>query len=304
MATGLQDAADTPEIAKLAASMKSKMLDDESKLGAMLTGLYAPDFAHNDPAIGFTHRKLDSSDVYFVANTSNHPVELKATLRSKGIAGEWWDPFTGKATAANTADLTANLAPYESRILVLSSESTAKPAAETSGAQSLEIASGWKVTFEKLNYTTDAGKSWSDDAKTRFFSGTATYQKTVDVPAGAKFSVLDFGAGTPLNPSRMSNGTRAWIDPPVREAAVVYINGKVAGSVWRAPFQVEVGELLHSGANEIKIVVANTAINELAGQTLPDYRLLRLKYGDRFQPQDMNNLEPLPSGILGKIVLR
>jgi hypothetical protein len=67
---------------------------------------------------------------------------------------------------------------------------------------------------------------------------------------------------------------------------------------------VEVGELLHSGANEIKIVVANTAINELAGQTLPDYRLLRLKYGDRFQPQDMNNLEPLPSGILGKIVLR
>ena len=219
-------------------------------------------------------------------------------------AGEWWDPFTGKATAANTADLTANLAPYESRILVLSSESTAKPAAETSGAQSLEIASGWKVTFEKLNYTTDAWKSWSDDAKTRFFSGTATYQKTVDVPAGAKFSVLDFGAGTPLNPSRMSNGTRAWIDPPVREAAVVYINGKVAGSVWRAPFQVEVGELLHSGANEIKIVVANTAINELAGQTLPDYRLLRLKYGDRFQPQDMNNLEPLPSGILGKIVLR
>ncbi len=32
--------------------------------------------------------------------------------------------------------------------------------------------------------------------------------------------------------------------------------------------------LLHSGANELKIVVANTAINELAGRAAPDYRLL------------------------------
>jgi hypothetical protein len=126
----------------------------------------------------------------------------------------------------------------------------------------------------------------------------------VDVPASAKYTTLDFGPGTPVQQARMSNGTRAWIDPPVREAAVVYINGKAAGSVWRAPFQVETGDLLHAGPNEIRIVVANTAINELAGQTLPDYRLLKLKYGDRFQPQDMNNLEPLPSGILGQMHLK
>ena len=47
--------------------------------------------------------------------------------------------------------------------------------------------------------------------------------------------------------------------------------------------------------------MANTAINELAGQSLPDYKLLKLKYGDRFQPQDMENLQPLPSGILGQV---
>ena len=304
LATGLQDAADTPEIAKLAASMKSNMVDDEAKLGATLTGLYTPDFAHNDPAIGFNHRKLDGADVYFVANTSNHPVQLKAVVRIKNIPGEWWDPFSGKVTAANTADLSCDLAPYESRILVLSPESAAKRAAPTPTAEPLEISTGWKLTFEKLNYTTDAGKSWSEDPKTHFYSGTATYEKTIDIPAGSKVTKLDFGLGTPLNPSRMSNGTRAWIDPPVREAAVVYVNGKLAGSAWRAPFEVELGDLLHQGLNDIKITVANTAINELAGQTLPDYKLLKLKYGDRFQPQDMNNLEPLPSGILGKIVLR
>jgi hypothetical protein len=51
----------------------------------------------------------------------------------------------------------------------------------------------------------------------------------------------------------------------------------------------------------LKIVVANTAINELAGRAAPDYRLLWLRYGKRFAPQDMDHLEPLPSGILAPL---
>ena len=50
--------------------------------------------------------------------------------------------------------------------------------------------------------------------------------------------------------------------------------------------------------------MANLAINELAKGPLPDYQALNAKYGERFQPQDMNNLQPLPSGILGSITLR
>jgi hypothetical protein len=305
MATGLQDAADTAEIVRTGKAMKATLVADDSKLGAALTGLYTPDFAAGDSAIGFIHRKLDSADVYFVANTSNRPVHMQAALRAKGVAGEWWDPFSGAVSGASSGSLSYDFAPYESRILVLSAESSAMPASEKRLTGVLDIGTGWKVTFDKLGYTTEAGgKSWSEDLKTRYYSGTATYVKTIDVSASAKFTVLDFGPGTPLQPSRMSNGTRAWIDPPVREAAVVSVNGKVAGAVWRAPFEVEVGSLLHPGANEIRIVVANTAINELAGQNMPDYKLLKLKYGDRFQPQDMNNLEPLPSGILGSVKLR
>jgi hypothetical protein len=309
MATGLQDAADSAEVARIAKSMKSTLVADDAKLGAAVAGLYTPDFAAGDSAMGFIHRKLEGADVYFVANTSNHAVHMKAAMRAKGVAGEWWDPFSGKVTGVASGVVAGSVnydfAPYESRILVLSSESTAKAAGEMPAGAGLDVSGGWKVTFDKLGYATEAaGKSWSDDPKTRYYSGTATYVKTIEVPASGKFTTLDFGLGTPLQPARMSNGTRAWIDPPVREAAVVSVNGKVAGSVWRAPFEVEVGGLLHAGANEIRIVVANTAINELAGQTMPDYRLLKLKYGDRFQPQDMNNLEPLPSGILGGLRLR
>ena len=58
-----------------------------------------------------------------------------------------------------------------------------------------------------------------------------------------------------------------------------------------------------AGENTIRVLVYNLAINELAKGPLPDYSALNAKYGERFQPQDMNNLQPLPSGLLGPVSL-
>jgi hypothetical protein len=96
---------------------------------------------------------------------------------------------------------------------------------------------------------------------------------------------------------------RAMLESPVREAAVIFVNGKRAGSIWRPPYELEIGALLHAGANTIRITVANLAINELAKGPLPDYKALNAKYGERFQAQDMNNLQSLPSGILAPVRL-
>jgi hypothetical protein len=96
---------------------------------------------------------------------------------------------------------------------------------------------------------------------------------------------------------------RALLESPVRESAVVYVNGQKAGSVWHPPYEVDVTHLLHAGPNQVRIVVGNSAINTLAGRAPKSYRLLNLRYGERFVPQDMNNLTPLPSGILGPIRL-
>ena len=41
----------------------------------------------------------------------------------------------------------------------------------------------------------------------------------------------------------------------------------------------------------------------MAGRRLPDYRLLNLRYGERFQAQDMDKVKPIPSGLLGPIRL-
>jgi hypothetical protein len=89
----------------------------------------------------------------------------------------------------------------------------------------------------------------------------------------------------------------------VHEAAVVWVNGKRAGSVWRPPYEIDVTSLLKTGDNSIKIVVANLALNEMAGKPLPDYKALNAQYGERFQAQDMNQVKPIPAGLVGPVRL-
>ena len=103
--------------------------------------------------------------------------------------------------------------------------------------------------------------------------------------------------------TRTGPGMRAWYDPPIREAAIVFINGKRAGSLWHPPYRLDVSPFLKSGQNHIEIHVYNTALNAWSALPPHDYKPLIAKYGDRFQMQDLNKVEPISSGILGTIHL-
>jgi hypothetical protein len=153
----------------------------------------------------------------------------------------------------------------------------------------------------------DTLKSWTADERTRYFSGVAVYGKTVDVPA-SMFSprqalLLDFGVPTPIPAGGPGARVQAWLDAPVREAVVVTVNGTRAGSVWCPPYVLDVTAWMRPGANTIRLDVANLAINHMAGHALPDYKLLNLRYGTRFDPQDMDKVQPVPAGLLGPIRL-
>jgi hypothetical protein len=96
---------------------------------------------------------------------------------------------------------------------------------------------------------------------------------------------------------------QTWFDPPVHEAAVVYVNDRRVGAVWCPPYALNLSTFLRSGNNKIRIVVANLALNYMAGRRLPDYRLLNLRYGERFQAQDMDKVQPVTAGLLGAVRL-
>ncbi len=321
----LEETRDTPRIQALAKELfetgkNTRFVREEQNLSNALQQMLPPDLSTGNasPAIGFMHRKLPFAEIYFVANMSNQPVDTEASVRVGGLQPEYWDPFTG-ATEATTykaengrISIPLKLAPYESRVLVFThAEAKGQPQIRSmSNIAPLDLSSDWDITFPSLKRTVHMThlRSWTANEQTLFYSGHAVYEKNVNVPAPFFTSkakiILDFGPGTPVEPSPgESNGMRALLESPVHESAIVFVNEKQAGAIWHPPYELDVTPLVRAGANQFRIVVGNLAINEMAGRALPDYHLLNMRYGERFVPQGMQNLRPLPAGIVGSIHL-
>jgi hypothetical protein len=101
-----------------------------------------------------------------------------------------------------------------------------------------------RVVFPKL-------MSWTDheDEGIKYYSGTGLYSRTLDVPA-----------------EWLASGREVHLDlGDVRELAEVFVNGKPAGILWKAPFRLEITTLLKPGGNELKIEAVNLWINRLVG---------------------------------------
>lgn len=110
----------------------------------------------------------------------------------------------------------------------------------------LSFPSDWGVTPQTLQL--DSLMAWrelplSDEGKA--FSGTATYATQFHLKAKAKHTryVLRLGR--------------------VEEIAVVSVNGRVADTLWCAPYTVDVTSLLRKGRNTIRIDVTSTWRNRL-----------------------------------------
>jgi hypothetical protein len=293
-----------------------------ASLGAELRKALTPDvsFEPASPDIGQHHRRAGDADVYFLANTANTPRAARLTVRSVGRV-EWWDPLTGAtrpadvgAVGADTMTVALDLAAYGSTVLVVARGPAPRPVRSTVAPASapapraVPIAGPWAIAFADAAIaprTRDALASWDADADTRFFSGVATYETTFELAAIARGATvtLDFGRGTAVTPNDRGPGMRTWLDAPIRDAAVVTINGQAAGAVWCPPFTLDVTALVNPGRNTLSIRVGNTALNHMAGRPLPDYRLLNLRYGERFQAQGMELVRPLPSGLVGPVQL-
>jgi hypothetical protein len=291
------------------------LVPDERNLGAALAGWLKPDFVvtPRTPEIGFIHRHLETGDLYFVANTGNQSRDVRASFRSSATHAEDWDPFSGKTYGVpNSREIHLTLEPYESRVLFFSDAPLTPVAAKSQiVGKHTDLRHNWKVTFTNSDHSIDMPilSSWSDYPQLRYYSGIATYRKTIDIPETytqpGHVVTLDFGEGTPVpKPSPLPRfNMRAYLDGPVREAARVFVNNQFAGYAWHPPYRLDLSPLIKAGKNELRIEVGNTAINQLAGESLPNYRLLYDRYGKLFEPQDMQNLAPLPSGITGQLTL-
>jgi hypothetical protein len=296
------------------------VLEENESFENELARLYPPDVAFSPRSrdIGFIHRHTDSSEIYFIANTSNQRVQATAKFRVMGKNSEWWDLFTGDATDAQVLHgwkygtfIPLDLEPYGSRLLVFTDRET--PSREVGPTElrrsdDLDISRDWDVTFEGTGkkMVMDYLRSWTEVEGMKFFSGRATYQRKVYIPSSLfrKGTQVDLNLGepTPL-PVQETPCFQAWLDAPVREAAEVYVNGRRAGTIWHPPYELDITPFIHQGENELRIVVGNTAVNEMAGSPLPNRAELTGRYGERFVDQGNKLVQSLPSGLTGPIRL-
>jgi hypothetical protein len=128
---------------------------------------------------------------------------------------------------------------------------------------------------------------WTDNSNPgiKYFSGTAAYTRTVNVPA-----------------AWLKSGHRILIDlGDVRDIAQVRVNGKETGITWAPPYQVDITSALHAGANHLQIAVTDEWTNRVMGDRLdPAHPILAGPLPPNFGPPPT---APPTSGLLGPITL-
>jgi hypothetical protein len=217
-------------------------------------------------------RAAEGTDVFFVSNTTTRGVNGNLTFAVDGRQPELWDPV--RATKHDLTDFTISggkttipleFAPAQSFLVVFRKPLAATPAAKTPNlptfTASMDIAGAWKVQFDpKLGGPAALQdfaslQDWTahSDPAIRYFSGTATYYKSFDVPSAA-MTAMELDLGT------------------VNHLARVKLNGKDLGVVWTAPWRAALPEgLLKEKGNQLVIEVTNVWANRLIGdEQLPD----------------------------------
>ena len=254
---------------------------------------------HEKGGIVFKHRTTGDSDIYFLANTSNHAAEVTVALRQTGRKPWLWDAVDGtmrEAVAFRQADgrtqLPLRLDASESVFVVLSGklapDAVGKAISNTPAKTDLATLEGpWTLHFEgqgapeTIVFNTLSDWSTHTNPAIRNYSGTASYETTFQLPATA--------AGQPLRLELSKVGV----------IATVELNGKPLGTVWTQPQELDISDTVRPGENQLRIRVTSTWNNRLvADASLP----LAERQSYVSQPYQFDPKAPLASsGLMGPV---
>jgi hypothetical protein len=298
------------------------------------------DFHSDWTQLDFVHRRYGGVDIYFVRNQGWTPIQATVEFRVNGRAPELWDPIDGSIQPQayyrdrnGVTQLPLHLPPYGSTLVVFANpshshiERIVKDGQEQESAGVRETADGsfalvaapsgsyllqttngeqivmresqpsildlpakqWTVTFQrdrgapmdpqKLNRF----ESWtqSDNVGIRYFSGTATYNTTFDFHPHPGDRIL----------LRLTE---------LHEIATVRLNGERMGTIWSAPYQLDLTGKLIEGKNTLELDVTNLWPNRIIGDAQPSanhqYTHTNIRAYNAESPL-------LPSGLIGPVFL-
>jgi alpha-L-rhamnosidase len=280
-------------------------------LADALVAAVAPDLQISPqlPEIGFVHRRCQDVEVYLVVNTGPTTRTFGIVARTDLANYSRWDAMSGQVVGggAATGGIELTLQPYEATVLVLSDGPVEPDVADAPHERRLSLDGRWQLAYgDEPPQSVELPHVWEDQPGRLHYSGAATYTTNIDLDAVDGRVWIDFGDCEISDPGSTEHGMvgpsyRVAVRGPVGEVARVRVNGIDCGLAWAPPYRVEVGDALRSGANQIEIIVYNTAANGLAA----DEHIRRLaaeseaRYGRRFRMQDLDQaMATVRSGLL------
>ena len=251
----------------------------------------------------YTHRSLPDAEIYFVSNQKDRAEQVDCAFRVAGKQPELWNAVTGErrtlpdwSESNGQTIVPLTFAPKQSWFVVFRQAGTP----EASGAKNfselksvLTLAEKWDVAFdpkwggpEHAEFASLTDWTANSDEGIKFYSGTATYRTTFGLPASALAAskeklFLDLGK--------------------VCDVATVRLNGHDLGTVWIAPWRVDVSSAVKAGSNSLEVTVVNPWNNRLVG----DAKLPVEKRRTSLSLQTVKADAPLQSaGLLGPVTVQ
>jgi len=276
-----------------------------------------------DAKLMFVHRKTPTAEIYYFTNRKDRAEKVDLNLSVMGETPMLWDAATGTSRTVPYSLLTRrgtvcannssncysgvpadvvvgskvhmNLRPYESGYIVFqlstpyAVDMQNPPRVATTPITTLS--DHWNLSFQPNRgapvgtiAATLGDLSTNTNPAIKYFSGTATYTRSLDVKAvwlkPNQHLMLDLGE--------------------VRELAEVVINGQSAGIAWKAPYALDVTKFVHPGANKLEVRVTNLWVNRLIGDAQPGVKPITFTTLKTY-----NADAPLrPSGLMGPVELK
>jgi hypothetical protein len=285
-----------------------RVIADRSIADALALLGVPPDITFTKPSdagLLFIHRALPAADIYFINNSTPQTQVVDASFRISGKVPELWRADTGaieqlsfQARDGRTI-VPLKLDPHDA-VFVVFRESPggqdavvlSRPVVPERRIESLATLEGpWEVSFPPdlgapAHARFERLTSWTEslDAGVRYFSGTATYEKTVVIKREELMArervLLDLGA--------------------VKNLAEVIVNSRSLGVLWKAPFKLDITDALQPGNNRIEINVTNLWPNRLIGDRQANATAVAFT---TFNPYSAAS-PLLASGLLGPVVLQ
>lgn len=258
--------------------------------------------ALKETGLDFIRRDLENGKVYYFVNHTPQAIDGYIPLNCLFRSVMLMDPRSGRTglgkmrSGRKDREVYIQLKPGESVILRTFNTKIAANEwryFENAGA-SADIAGNWKLEFisggPSLPETANIKElnSWTGlSSEAEAFSGTARYTIRFDNPDPAtRYWRLDLG--------------------DVRESARIWINGEYLDCLWSVPFSMVINNL-HEGMNKLEIEVTNLSANrirdlERGGTEWKNFYDINM-VNRHYRKFDASLWDPMPSGLLGKVML-